>query len=128
MTVTPESVVAQTGTWAAISLFYMLLVPAVVLWYAYWRMSRRHMYELAAKIGGPSGLPILGNALEFTGGSHGTYKYPMRRIWIAKFIVSVPEVLIQPTFGRGTKLYLSLQIVSKLFLYSSCQNLLVNII
>uniref|UniRef100_A0A0K8TV56 Cytochrome p450 n=1 Tax=Epiphyas postvittana TaxID=65032 RepID=A0A0K8TV56_EPIPO len=68
-----ESVVASS-TWAATSLFYMLLVPAMILWYAYWRMSRRHMYELAEKIDGPPGLPLIGNALEFTGGSDDIFK------------------------------------------------------
>lgn len=53
------------------NVFYFLLIPALVLWYAYWRMSRRHMYELAAKIPGPTGIPLLGNALEFIGSSHG---------------------------------------------------------
>lgn len=61
--------VAASGTWAATSMFYMLLVPALILWYAYWRMSRRHMYELAEKLAGPKGYPLIGNALEFTGGS-----------------------------------------------------------
>ncbi|XP_026326913.1 cytochrome P450 4g15 [Hyposmocoma kahamanoa] len=74
MTVTPENVVAQSGTWGATSLFYILLVPTIILWYAYWRMSRRHMYALAEKIGGPKGVPILGNALYFTGGSHDIFK------------------------------------------------------
>lgn len=78
MTVTPESVMAQSGTWGATSLFYMLLVPAIILWYAYWRMSRRHLYELADKLDGPQGLPFFGNALDFTGGSPGTYKYLKR--------------------------------------------------
>lgn len=59
------------SSWAATSMFYMLLVPALILWYAYWRMSRRNMYELAEKLSGPKGLPILGNALDFTGGSAG---------------------------------------------------------
>lgn len=63
--------VIQTSTWAATNLFYVLLVPALVLWYAYWRMSRRHMYELAEKLDGPKGWPLIGNALEFTGGSAG---------------------------------------------------------
>ncbi|KAI8440355.1 hypothetical protein MSG28_001689 [Choristoneura fumiferana] len=66
--------VAASSTWAATSLFYMLLVPALILWYAYWRMSRRHMYELAEKIDGPPGLPLIGNALEFTGGSDDIFK------------------------------------------------------
>ncbi|XP_075973040.1 cytochrome P450 4g15 [Anticarsia gemmatalis] len=68
-----ESVVAS-NSWGATSLFYVLLVPALILWYAYWRMSRRHMYELAEKLNGPPGLPLLGNALEFTGGSHDIFR------------------------------------------------------
>ncbi|KAL4714471.1 hypothetical protein ACJJTC_017766 [Scirpophaga incertulas] len=66
--------VVQSTTWGASSLFYMLLLPALALWYAYWKMSRRHMYELAAKINGPPGLPLIGNALEFTGGSADIFK------------------------------------------------------
>nr|WNK22285.1 cytochrome P450 [Athetis lepigone] len=74
MSYTAAESVVSTSTWAATSLFYVLLVPAVILWYAYWRMSRRHLYELAAKLHGPPGLPLLGNALEFTGGSHDIFR------------------------------------------------------
>lgn len=70
MTYTAAESVTQSTSWAATSMFYMLLVPAIVLWYAYWRMSRRHMYEMAEKLDGPKGWPLIGNALEFTGGSH----------------------------------------------------------
>lgn len=66
---------AITQSWGASSMFYALVVPALVLWYAYWRISRRHLYELADQLSGPPGLPLLGNALEFTGGSHGKYAY-----------------------------------------------------
>lgn len=62
--------VASSSFFSASSVFYMLLVPALVLWYTYWRMSRRHMIELAENIPGPAGLPLLGNALEFTGSPH----------------------------------------------------------
>ncbi|XP_026765187.1 cytochrome P450 4g15 [Galleria mellonella] len=68
MSYTAENVV-QSSTWSATTLFYALLLPAMILWYTYWRMSRRRFYELAAKLDGPPGLPLLGNALEFTGGS-----------------------------------------------------------
>lgn len=51
--------------------FLSLLVPALALWYAYWRISKRHLLELAAKIPGPKGLPLLGNALDLIGTSHG---------------------------------------------------------
>lgn len=63
-----------SSTWAATNLFYVLLVPAIILWYTYWRLSRRHLYDLAEDIPGPKGLPLIGNALEFTGGSVGKLK------------------------------------------------------
>lgn len=72
MSVAPE-IASASGLMSATSVFYMLLVPALVLWYAYWRLSRRHMLELAAKIPGPKGYPVIGNALELTGSSHGMY-------------------------------------------------------
>ncbi|KOB64427.1 Uncharacterized protein OBRU01_20215, partial [Operophtera brumata] len=74
MSYTAAENVVQNSTWAATNMFYMLLVPALVLWYAYWRMSRRHLYELADKLNGPPGLPLIGNALEFTGGSADIFK------------------------------------------------------
>lgn len=69
-TVATPVVGSTPGIASASNLFYFLLVPALVLWYAYWKISRRHLEELAAKIPGPDGLPLLGNALEFTGTSH----------------------------------------------------------
>lgn len=65
---------AAPGFITASSIFYMLLLPALLLWYVYWKVSRRHMLELAEKIPGPKGLPFLGNALEFTGSSHNIFK------------------------------------------------------
>ncbi|KAM3968140.1 cytochrome P450 4g15 [Aphomia sociella] len=73
MSYTAENVVLSS-TWTATNLFYMLLIPAAVLWYTYWRMSRRRLYELAEKIDGPTGWPLIGNALEFTGGSADIFK------------------------------------------------------
>lgn len=66
--------VVSNSTWAATNMFYVLLVPAVVLWYTYWRISRRRLYELADKLNGPKGLPLIGNALEFVGGSSDIFK------------------------------------------------------
>lgn len=51
-----------------------LLIPAVVLYYIYFRISRRHMIELAEKLPGPPALPIIGNALELLGSSDSKYK------------------------------------------------------
>lgn len=69
MSYTTAENVVPSSTFSAINLFYVLLVPAVILWYTYWRMSRRRLYELADKLNGPKGLPLIGNALEFVGGS-----------------------------------------------------------
>lgn len=54
----------------SLTIFISLLVPALVLWYVYWRLSRRRLYELADKLPGPKGLPLIGNALDLTGTSH----------------------------------------------------------
>lgn len=55
---------------SATNVFYSLLIPALLLWFIYWKTSRRHMLKLAEKIPGPKGLPIIGNALDLTGSSH----------------------------------------------------------
>lgn len=72
-TVTPD-LATPSGVLSASSVFYFLLIPAVILWYAYWKISRKHMVELAEKIPGPKQLPILGNALEFLGTSPEIFK------------------------------------------------------
>ncbi|CAH0721599.1 unnamed protein product, partial [Brenthis ino] len=101
-----------SSTWAATNLFYVLLVPAIILWYTYWRMSRRHLYELAEKLAGPKGYPLLGNALEFTGGSADIFKRiverseefkeePAVKIWIG------PRLLVFLYDPRDVELILS---------------------
>lgn len=37
------------------AVFYSLLIPAILLWFTYWRLSRRRLYELAEKLPGPQG-------------------------------------------------------------------------
>lgn len=49
------------------AVFLYLLVPALLLWYAYHRLSNKHLYDLGNKLPGPPALPIFGNALEFVG-------------------------------------------------------------
>ena len=55
------------------TMFLYLLVPALSLWYIFFRLSRKRMYDLIAKIDGPSGLPLVGNALEFIGDPHSKF-------------------------------------------------------
>lgn len=64
------TVAADFQSTASTAIFYSLLIPAAILWFMYWRLSRRHLYELAAKLPGPKGLPLIGNALDLTGTSH----------------------------------------------------------
>lgn len=52
------------------TIFISLLLPALLLYYVYWKLSRRHLYRLAEKLPGPKGLPLIGNALDLTGTSH----------------------------------------------------------
>lgn len=55
---------------ASSAIFYSLLIPAMILWFVYWKLSRRRLYKLAAQLPGPEGYPIIGNALELVGTPH----------------------------------------------------------
>ncbi|XP_029048643.1 cytochrome P450 4g15 [Osmia bicornis bicornis] len=64
------SVAAASATgFSATTVFLSLLIPAVLLYYIYFRISRRHMIELGEKLPGPPALPIIGNALDLMGSS-----------------------------------------------------------
>ncbi|CAH0560444.1 unnamed protein product [Brassicogethes aeneus] len=66
----------QTGAALATSSssFYYLLIPALALWYVYWNVSRKRFYQLAEKIPGPKGYPLIGNALELVGKAPAIFK------------------------------------------------------
>lgn len=66
------------------TLFTSTAILAVVflLWYAYWHITRRHMLELAERIPGPNGFPLIGSMLEFTGNPHGNMDLPYLRIFL----------------------------------------------
>lgn len=55
---------------ASSAIFYSLFFPALILWFVYWKLSRRRLYKLAGELPGPEGYPIIGNALELVGTPH----------------------------------------------------------
>lgn len=62
-----KEIIKDPGLVSATSVFYFLLLPTIVLWFVYWRLSRRHLYQLAENIPGPKGYPIIGNLLDVLG-------------------------------------------------------------
>lgn len=84
MSSTPEVITATAAAAATVGLsattvFFSLLIPALILYYIYFRISHRHMIELAEKLPGPDGLPLIGNALMFTGTAES--KFLQRKIY-----------------------------------------------
>ncbi|XP_046747790.1 cytochrome P450 4g15 [Diprion similis] len=95
---------------SATTIFFSLLVPAIVLYYIYFRVSRRHMIELAEKLPGPQGVPFIGNALEFLGSSDTIFRNVYQksfefdqviRLWIG------PKLLIFLVDPRDVEVILS---------------------
>ncbi|XP_015180681.1 PREDICTED: cytochrome P450 4g15 [Polistes dominula] len=66
------------GGMSTLSVFFTLLVPALLLLYIYFRVSHRHMIELAEKIPGPKGYPLVGNALELLGNPDAIFTTAMK--------------------------------------------------
>ncbi|RZF47065.1 hypothetical protein LSTR_LSTR011802 [Laodelphax striatellus] len=90
--------------------FLSLLVGLVVMLVAYYRMTRRRLYQLAGAIPGPTGYPLIGNALDFVGspndvftrisGKGDTYKN-LLRMWIG------PRLLVFLTNPNDVEVLLS---------------------
>lgn len=76
MTTLPPEFPAASASGGAVSdatsVFYFLLAPAILLWFVYWKLSRRHLVELGDKLPGPTPLPVIGNLLTVLGSPHST--------------------------------------------------------
>ncbi|XP_066257508.1 cytochrome P450 4g15-like isoform X1 [Euwallacea similis] len=66
--------IRNSGPITPVNTFVILLTTLITLYYVYWKVSRRRMIELADRIPGPKGWPIIGNALEFVGSPHDVFK------------------------------------------------------
>lgn len=68
---TAATEVVDDASTSATNTFYYLLIPALLLGFVYWKLQRRRFVELANKLPGPKGYPIIGNAMDFLGNSLG---------------------------------------------------------
>ncbi|XP_053948671.1 cytochrome P450 4g15 [Anastrepha obliqua] len=95
------------------SVFYFLLLPTFLLWLTYWRLSRRHLYKLAARLPGPKGLPIIGHLLDVFGPASSVFKTVIRKSSefenIAKMWIG-PQLVVFIYDPRDVEILLSSQV------------------
>ncbi|CAD1480279.1 unnamed protein product, partial [Heterotrigona itama] len=111
----PQIVAASTAAasasgFSATTVFLSLFIPAVVLYLIYFRLSRRHMIELAEKIPGPPSLPLLGHALEFLGSSDAIFQNVMKKSEEYKDVVKLwigPKLIVFLIDPRDVEIILS---------------------
>ncbi|XP_016916223.1 cytochrome P450 4g15 [Apis cerana] len=88
------SMAAASATgFSASSVFLSLLIPALVLYFIYFRISRRHLLELADKIPGPPALPLIGNALDLFGSHDAIFSTVLKK---AENFTDVVKIWIGP--------------------------------
>ncbi|KYM99110.1 Cytochrome P450 4g15 [Cyphomyrmex costatus] len=104
------SVAAAASNGLSSAIFLSLLVPALILYYIYFRISRRHMIELAEKIPGPDGLPLIGNILLLLGNSDTVFRTFYRKSFEYDQIIKIwlgPKLLIFLMDPRDVEIILS---------------------
>ncbi|EGI61202.1 PREDICTED: cytochrome P450 4g15 [Acromyrmex echinatior] len=92
------------------AIFLSLLIPALILYYIYFRISHRHMIELAEKLPGPEGLPLIGNALMFLGSSDTMFRTLYRKSFEYDQIIKIwlgPKLLVFLMDPRDVEIILS---------------------
>ncbi|XP_035741425.1 cytochrome P450 4g15-like [Vespa mandarinia] len=95
---------------STLSMFFVLLLPTLILYYIYFRISNKHIIELADKLPGPKGYPIIGSALEFLGSPDAIFskamKYAEEYDHLAKFWIG-PKLLVFLIDPRDIEVILS---------------------
>lgn len=71
--ITAAAAAAIPAGLSATTVFFSLLLPALLLYYIYFKISHRHLFELGEKLPGPNGLPLIGNALMLRGSADGEF-------------------------------------------------------
>ncbi|KYN37083.1 Cytochrome P450 4g15 [Trachymyrmex septentrionalis] len=108
-----SNVAAVSSGVSSSAIFLSLLIPALVLYYIYFRISRRHMIELAEKIPGPEGLPFIGNALMLLGSSDTMFRTLYRKSCEYDQLIKIwlgPKLLIFLMDPRDVEIILSSQV------------------
>ncbi|XP_012540588.1 cytochrome P450 4g15 [Monomorium pharaonis] len=101
--------VASTGL-SSSTVFLFLFLPALILYYVYFKISRRHMLELAEKIPGPEGLPIIGNLFLLIGSSDTMFRNLYRKSFEFDQVIKIwlgPKLLVFLMDPRDVEIVLS---------------------
>ncbi|XP_016772392.1 cytochrome P450 4G11 isoform X1 [Apis mellifera] len=105
------SMAAASATgFSASSVFLSLLIPALILYFIYFRISRRHLLELAEKIPGPPALPLIGNALDLFGSPDAMFSQVLKKAENFKDVVKIwvgPKLVICLIDPRDVEIILS---------------------
>ncbi|KYM92870.1 Cytochrome P450 4g15 [Atta colombica] len=105
-----SSVTAASNDLSSFTIFLSLLIPALILYYIYFRISRRHMIELAESLPGPEGLPLIGNALLLLGNSDTIFRTLYRKSFEYDQIIKIwlgPKLLVFLMDPRDVEIILS---------------------
>ncbi|KAL1506368.1 hypothetical protein ABEB36_005743 [Hypothenemus hampei] len=105
-----SELVRENGFSNPLNTFFLLLTAVVTLYIVYWRFSRSRMLELASKIPGPNGWPLVGSALEFVGSPHDMFVTLYKKADLYGRVVKLwigPRLLIFLIDPRDVELILS---------------------
>lgn len=92
------------------TVLFSLIITSSILWYTYFRLSRRRLYELADKIDGPPGYPFFGNVNELIGSSHDVFEKVYSKSFTFGSVVKAwagPRLIVFLTDPRDIELILS---------------------
>ncbi|XP_072754855.1 cytochrome P450 4g15 [Anoplolepis gracilipes] len=111
--ITAAAAVTATTQLSATTVFLSLLLPALVLYYIYFKITHRRMFELGDKLPGPDGLPLIGNALMFRGSADTVFRTIYRKSFEYDQVIRLwlgPKLMVFLMDPRDVEIILSSQI------------------